>query len=343
MTEVSETTLRRIRSLLSLAGNNPNEHEAAAASQKALELMEQYNIDAATLDTSVKRRGERKQNFTAGGLYGWQRKLWEGVAKLNFCMYWCEKGLKKGDKYQHKVLGSATNVLSMGLMAEYLQNAVERLAQQYAKEHRLNVFCRDMIAYREGMAARLVERLEQLRKERLEEERRRAEEERAKQSHPGYAGSGTALVLADLIHTEEDYNNDFLYGYEPGTHARWRAERAARDAVWKAEYDEKQRLHKERYANDPEYKAAYDRASAEASAEQAAGAREGTQAAREERWQAGLRRMGLQDLQDPLPGRDARGSPRPPHHFPDRLREGRHHRVRSAGRQAEAQGRSITP
>lgn len=272
MTQINESILRRIKALLALGTANPNEHEAAAAAQKALELMEQYNIDEATIGTgnSATTHGERKQNFVNGGLYGWQRKLWEGACKLNFCMYWPQKGLKKGDKYQHKVLGSPTNVLSAQLLAEYLQQAVERLAQQYAKANGYNVFCREMIAYREGMTQRLVERLHQLREEKLEAEREREKEEAKRRQHPGYASSGTALVLQSVTSSEEDYNKDFLHGHEPGTHARWRAEREANNAAWKAEQAEKQRIHEEKYANDPEYKAEYDRIQAKIDEDNAA-------------------------------------------------------------------------
>lgn len=233
--------------------------------------MEQYNIDAATIGTgnSASTAGERKQNFVNGGLYGWQRKLWEGACKLNFCMYWPQKGLKKGDKYQHKVLGSPTNVVSAQLLAEYLQQAVERLAQAYAKANGYNVFERAMIAYREGMTARIVERLEQARREKLEAEKQRDAEEARKRQHPTYAGERNALVLATVITTEEDYNNDFLKGWEPGTTARHRAETEARAAAWREEQAEKQRKHKERYESDPEYRAEYDRLSAQKSKEDA--------------------------------------------------------------------------
>lgn len=261
MTQPNESILRRIRALLALGSNNPNEHEAAAAAQKAMELMEQHNLDAATLgtETSSSTFGERKQDFVAGGLYGWQRNIWKAVAELNFCMYWAEKGLKKGDKYQHKLLGSPTNVLSTQLMAEYLQQAIERLAKVKAKDGGYNVFCREMIAYREGAAQNVITRLNQLRWERLEADRKKAAEEKARQSHPGYASSGTGLVLASVIQSEADYNNDYINGYEPGFTARNRAE-------WEAKVAARQAEHERRMAEDPEYAEAYNKAAEERTA-----------------------------------------------------------------------------
>lgn len=241
--------IEKVRKLLALANNNPNEHEAAAAADKAMKLLEAYNLDMSSVERT--RTGRRADEKRQGGLYKWQRNLWHAVARLHFCVYEEVKGLTAGSKYEHRVIGSQANVVGTELMADYLVQTIERLTQKHAKAVGYNVFCRDMIAYREGMASRLVERLNTLRWERQREEERKAKEQAATTRHPGAAPASNSLVLASVIQTEEDLNNDYLYGYEPGTHARRRAEREARQAAAQAAADQALALRDAQEAADP--------------------------------------------------------------------------------------------
>lgn len=248
--------IERVKKLLALAQGNANEHEASAASAMAQKLMEDYNIDMAVLGKSGKgTQGARSDKKEKGGLYGWQRDLWKACAELNMCVYWSLKGLTRGSVYEHRVLGSEVNVLATKLLAEYLEQTVNRLAQDKAKRDGYgSPFVRELIAYREGMASRLVERLREARASRIAEDERKAREAKAAASHPS-AAPGTSIVLADVIQTEEDLNNDHIHGLEPGTTAQRRAERAhafavaaAKQALWEqgnreafvAVYDEDQ-------------------------------------------------------------------------------------------------------
>lgn len=49
-----EKILNKIKNLLDLANNNPNENEAIAAALKAQELMAKYNIELDQLDSKEK-------------------------------------------------------------------------------------------------------------------------------------------------------------------------------------------------------------------------------------------------------------------------------------------------
>ena len=236
MTTETETkiaaVIERAKKLLALAQNNDNEAEAAAASAKFTKLMEDHNLDMAVLGKSGKghQGAPRKDQKQKGGLYGWQRDLWKSCAELNMCVYWSLKGLEKGAVYEHRILGSEVNVLATRLLAEYLQQTVERLAQDWAKDAGYkSCFVREAIAYREGIAKRLTERLAEARRERIREDARKAAEAAAAAKHPS-AAPGTGLVLADVIQSEDDLNYDYQCGYEPGTTARLRAERTARNA-----------------------------------------------------------------------------------------------------------------
>lgn len=228
LTQEAVNVIEKVKKLLALAGNNPNENEAQSATSKAMALLEAYNLDMAIIGNTAKG-SQRNDKKLKGGLYGWQRDLWKAVSELNFCMYWSIKGLTRGSTYEHRILGSHANVVSAEVLAGYLQYTVERLAQEWAKPRYNSVFVREAIAYREGMAARLVERLNALRSERIKADQATKEEAWA------HGATGTqALVLADVVHSEDDYNSDYVHGYEPGYHAQQRAERNARQAAAQA-------------------------------------------------------------------------------------------------------------
>lgn len=258
-----QAVIEKVTKLLALAKGNSNEHESAAATAKAMELLAAYNLDMAVIGSTGKGT-QRKDTRLKGGLYAWQRQIWKATSELNFCMYWSIKGTSKGSTYEHRVLGSKANVASTQVMADYLQQAIERLAQQYGKDNGYrSVFERPLIAYREGMAARLVERLEQLRRDRLVEDERKKREDAARARHPGSAPSN-ALVLLDVIHSEQDYNTDYLNGWEPGTSARYRAEREARQAAAQAAADERLAARRKWEEENPEEAAAEAKAAKEA-------------------------------------------------------------------------------
>jgi hypothetical protein len=226
----------KVEKLFALGRNNDNEFQAAEAIRKGMELLAAYNLDMAVVGTTS-TGSKRKDQERKGGLYQWQRDLWGAVAKLNFCLYRSEKGLKKGEQYKHRLIGRHENVVATEVMAEYLQQTIERLAQEHARYMGWkSCFVREAIAYREGMADRLTTRINELRRARLEEDKRKEREAAAASRHPGSA-PGTAIVLASVINDEDDLNQDFVMGLEPGTHARMRAEREARRAAARAEAD----------------------------------------------------------------------------------------------------------
>lgn len=232
LSAAAEKAIDRATKLFALAKNNDSEAEAASAMDAALRILEAYNLDVALVEwrsgtTSARKREDQK---TGGGLYKWQRTLWEHVAQLNFCRYAAIKGLAAGSKYENRVVGSTVNVLSTTLMADYLQQTIERLAAQWVRDRYApgtSRFIRDAIAYREGMADRIAQRLNDRRWERENAERE------ARDAMP--KGDGTALILADVVEAENDANADIMDGLPPGTHAKWRSDSKARRAAAEAE------------------------------------------------------------------------------------------------------------
>lgn len=223
--DATEAVITKIRKLQALANNNDNEHQAAAAAAKMQELLEAYNLDMTIISRASNTASPRDKQILKGGLYGWQRNLWNATAELNFCKYWYKRGLKAGSSYEHELLGSKVNVISTRLMADYLQNTVERLARKWMQDNRpgLSIFIKEAIAYREGVSERLVSRMWELRRQRILNDEAKVKAEREANVAKGVF-TENALVLTDVISNEEDLNNDHIYGWEAGTSARKRKE-----------------------------------------------------------------------------------------------------------------------
>lgn len=221
-------TIEKVRLMLETKGCT--EEEAATRSAVAMRLLAKHNLDMAMVSDKKIEDSVRHDMKKSGGLYQWQRDLWKSVAKLNFCIYFSIKGLTKGSTYQNRVIGRQENVIATEVMAGYLQQTVDRLAQDWAKSEGRNVFCREAIAYREGMADRLCARLREVREERIREDEAKQRAEAARARHPSSAPGTALVVLSAITSAEADLNEDYLNGYPPGTTARRRAEWERREA-----------------------------------------------------------------------------------------------------------------
>lgn len=238
-------TIEKVRLMLDTRGCT--EEEAATRSAVAMRLLAKHNLDMAMVADKKIEDSARHDMKKSGGLYQWQRDLWTAVAKLNFCVYFSIKGLTKGSTYQNRVIGRQENVIATEVMAGYLQQTVDRLAQEWAKSRSMNVFCKDAIAYREGMADRLCARLREAREERLEEDRRKAAAEATRARHPSSAPGAALVVLSSVISAEADLNADYLNGHPPGTTARRRAEWERQQAEDRAAREKWQRENPEEW------------------------------------------------------------------------------------------------
>lgn len=252
--QIDDRLIAKIKALLETRGCT--EAEASARIGKAQELLEKYGLEMAELEKGGVKRSDTKKS---GGLYTWQRKLWDGVANLNFCVYFSIKGLTKGSKYENRLVGSHANVIATTVMAEYLQGVIESLAQQWAKEQGYgSVFVRDAIAYREGMTRRIVDRLADRRRQILTEARQEQERAKAERASATFADgqTATALTILDVVSSEADFNNDYLNNWEMGTTARNRAKAEAADAAWRAKYHAEKAARDAAEAANPALKAA---------------------------------------------------------------------------------------
>lgn len=84
----SEKILEKIKNLLDLANNNPNEHEALAAALKAQELMAKHGIDASAIDVDETKDEIYHAVYTDNGKHEmkkWKQSLCVVVARNFRC------------------------------------------------------------------------------------------------------------------------------------------------------------------------------------------------------------------------------------------------------------------
>ena len=84
-----EKILNKIKNLLDLANNNPNENEALAAALKAQELMAKYNVELDQLDEKKENREIVKEIYKASNKH--EMKKWKiGLASIVANNFRCE-------------------------------------------------------------------------------------------------------------------------------------------------------------------------------------------------------------------------------------------------------------
>lgn len=242
-TDEQRNVISKVEKLLRLAGKNPNEAEAAAAAAKAQELLALYNLDMASV-SEANDPGARQEALLETGGRDYQRDLWAAVAGLNFCIHWMQQGYVMREKvvkvngerrtrmtptrvWQHKLVGRRVNVVATKVMAEYLEEAIERITRDRISVHqRTMLWSSWAVSFREGATEAVRSKIYERRREMMAEEQRKAEEARMAAMEAGRVSTSTALTLSTYTNAEYDANIDFVYG--DGTSARWAAERAER-------------------------------------------------------------------------------------------------------------------
>lgn len=240
LTDAQRKAVEQVEKLLRLAGKNQNEHESSAATAKAMELLAKFNLDMSIVEqNSGASSGKREDTKFEGGLYHYQRDVWEAVAELNFCMYWnqynydrakTEKRRRTSYTFQHRVVGRTVNVTATRAMSEYLLQAIERLTRERYPEPS-QFFTRSANSFREGLAETVIGKIYDRRRHLLKEDQKQQRDAKraAEKLEREGVSTATGLTLSTLRKSEQDANTDFLYG--EGTSAKWAAQEAARAAA----------------------------------------------------------------------------------------------------------------
>lgn len=289
--EERASILAKLAKLMSTKGTT--EAEAASRVAKAQELLARYNLSMDDVEREGGGGGRRADEKLRGGFYEWERSLWGAVAELNFCWYirwwdyvevkdvrrsriWGELRTRDRKVYQHRIIGRVVNIAQTKAMATYLMAVTQRLTLERLHGDNSQMLSRWAISYKDGIAARVVEKLEDRRRQVLSEERDR-ERAAAKMAMEGHS-TATGLTIASLSKSEAEANADFVLG--EGYSARKAAQRAQEAML--------RRMSEEDYtrwaADNPEEAAA--RAERERTATRRRSRASGGRAEREKDWGA---------------------------------------------------------
>jgi hypothetical protein len=230
--------IAKVKKILAKAnGKGTTEAEAETAMGIAQKLMTEHNLSMAQVEaggsSSAAPVARQRVQHRGKAMYKYQYHLAANVAEANFCFYFQSVSHKrnKAGRYQkvkaHVFVGREANVVAAQLMYDYLRERIEALvlpALGLANAQRLSSAA---MLWREGCSDRLCRRLYDRRMEAIREQERAAREATERAAAAGQP-VGTAIVLAsNYIQAERDANVEHAYGYQPGTLARLRAERAA--------------------------------------------------------------------------------------------------------------------
>lgn len=269
--------IERVKKLMAMADHpNTNENEATNAAAMASDILSRLNLTMEDA-SNTSGKGERSDQKILGGFYQHERELWQAIAELNFCYYWtvkvrydAETAKRENRKYahHHRLVGRTVNIVGTQVMAQYLLSTLERLVKQYCAEDRpyekFHPRSETAVSFRKGAAARLIERINERRKEVIMEEARKAKEAKAAASHPAAVPTANALVVnvTSLVRSEKAANYDFQHG-----EGAW-DKMIARQAQWEKDYEERERReleeHNRRYEADAKYRKEWDREQAKA-------------------------------------------------------------------------------
>ena len=231
-TETQQKAIDQIEKLLNLAAKAGTPAEAAAAANKAQELLTKHNLSSESLeDSSAKQSAKREEAKVDGGRYAWQRELWRAVAELNFCHYWQRLRFRKRE---HCFIGRVVNTKMTIAMATYLENAIDRMANKRVGDEGWKLTSKWAFDYRRGAFEAVIDKLRKERKQIIDVEN-------AKAVKAGMnSAAGTALTVAGFSKSEEDANYVFQHGEEALTakkeHAAYLARAEKAYTVWAAKH-----------------------------------------------------------------------------------------------------------
>jgi len=198
-----EKILDRVMKLLALAGNNPNEAEAAAAVAKAHEILAAHNLSMASVEAHKGKGQGTPEDMERGNMahdtnfsekyYG---MIWKLVAELNYCKHFQDRPNPKKRQTFHNVIGRKINAIVASQMAMYLCTTMRRLAADAAKEAGRKDFAFTN-AFLHGCSDRLCARLRAM----------RDEERRAKAEAQAQATSNALVLWSD---NEDEANAAFI-------------------------------------------------------------------------------------------------------------------------------------
>lgn len=129
--------LEKIKKILALSKNNPNEEEAALAAAKARELLDKYNLSIKDLKEDMQIDGiEDCFIKIEDGIPKWTQNLLYYTALYNDCTYYWHH-LRDG--YAMSIVGHTSDLEIFEYTYKYLKHMVETLKSQVQVPRGINV------------------------------------------------------------------------------------------------------------------------------------------------------------------------------------------------------------
>lgn len=128
-----EDILKKIQKLLALAGNNPSVEEAAAASARAQQMMDEYHLSMADIDSAALNqadpmgRSEVKDEFEPA-MARWKQIFVSRLARLHDCRCYVQTPRYGQRLKQTMLIGRETDRQVIGYLATFLIREIESLA-----------------------------------------------------------------------------------------------------------------------------------------------------------------------------------------------------------------------
>lgn len=132
---VDAKVIERIKKLLALAGNNPNEHEAASAAARAQELMQEHDLSMESVSTKVDARTagigrtDRTTLRERGKPGGWKVDIFRAVGDTSDCWVYIVGDV--GRAQTGYLIGRKTDTELARYIFEFLVREIERLQQAF--------------------------------------------------------------------------------------------------------------------------------------------------------------------------------------------------------------------
>lgn len=118
----------RIEKLIAMANNNPNEHEAAQAMERAFKLLAKHNLSMSDVERSEETCGTDSQSIKNGG--PWARTIAFSIAKLYFCdMFYTPL---KGRSETYTFIGTGHNVALAQQIAKTVIDIIHKSGKKEA-------------------------------------------------------------------------------------------------------------------------------------------------------------------------------------------------------------------
>lgn len=180
-----EKIIERIRKLMALAGNNPNEAERDAAMRKAHQLLIEHNLTPTDVIDNPETVAAHS-NGTAYRNLPWRRVILTAIAKLYFCKLVTHKGADK--KVRASFIGMRVDAEVAQVVADALINSINAEAHLFARTNGGSD-----VSFKNGAASTIYRRCEDLIKN--------AQSEKV---------PGTALVVQSLYQTRAKEAEAFI-------------------------------------------------------------------------------------------------------------------------------------